>query len=321
MIRSLMSECRKIRAEIKDIDSYLKQFNHLQRSPELEKLTSQALSLIFRLHLFSMKTDNKETTNKVVWLGQDGNNPQNAPADGADAIIYTKDFQVLIEVTESTNVKQWEREFSRAIKHLDRYITKNKRRRDNTYLLLIIREISIDTYLSIRPKIDEGFHISFLTFTDISRILQACDLAIQVRHSKIGQLLGSLARDVLDTPTLPVYNKKATHTISEWRKSLLKDDQLAYVGVKSYNLFKNLTPMKHLNASYIATELFTQKEVKAYFKILNEPLLKEYVYKGMLTLGFAYEVGIKQIDPILTLVSLTEIEERLTLILKNVREN
>ncbi len=314
-----MNDCQKMRTTLKNIDSFLSHFqDNIQRSSALEQLFTQAMSLMFHLPYFDSATDFKNTVNKVVWLGQDGKTLQNAPANGSDAIVYARDFDVLLEITECTGTKQWDREFSRSVKHLDGYIAGKQKKREDVYLLLVAKEICSDMFHSIRAKVDLGSNIIMLTFKDVDRILEVCGLTIGLRHIELKELFSSLARDALDTPVLSNYNRKAMRTISDWRKSLLKSNQLAYVGIQSYKLFKTLTPMTRINASYLATELYTQKEIKAYFKILKEPLVKEYVHKGMLTLGFACEFGIKQIDPILTIVSTQEIEERIREILLSI---
>ncbi len=315
-----MSTCRTIRESIKDVTSYIAKYPVPQQSAALELLFSKAMSLIFHLTFFTSATDNAAVTHKVVWLGKNETNPSNAPASSSDTIIYARHFDVLMEVTQNTGTKQWDREFCRAVRHRDAYIKNFKNEPDDVFLVLIVREINVDTYESIRQKIHEGSHIVLLRFSDIERILQVCDISIGLRHFDLKQLFSTLARDVKDTASLSGYNRKATHTISDWRKAFLKHDQLAYVGIKSYNLVKTMN-MNHLTASYIATELYTQKEVKAYFKILDEPLRKEYVSSGMLTFGFACETGIPQLDPILTIVSKMEIEERIKEILANIEKD
>jgi len=314
-----MNTCQEVRNNIKNLNAYLTPFPLDQQSAAVEQLFSNAVSLIFHLPFFTAGTDDAKISQKVIWFGHNGTNLRKAPA-GHDAIVFARHFDVLMEITQNTGTQQWNREFARSVRHIKDYIKINRKGRDEVYLLLIVREIHRDTYESIRQKIRDGFNIVLLTFKNIEQILEVCGLAIGLRHFDLKQLFGTIIRFTKDITSLTSFNRRITPTISDWRKKFLKNDKFAYVGIKSYNLFKT-TKRTYMTASDIATELFTQKEVKAYFRILKESLTKECVCDGMLTFGFACETGIPQPDPILTIVSKLEIEERIKEILANIEKD
>lgn len=314
-----MSTCQEVRNNIKNLDAYIAPFPSNQRSAAVELLFSKAISFIFHLPFFTTANDDTTISQKVLWHGQDGTNLRKAPA-GADAIIFARHFDVLVEITQNTGTNQWNREFARAVRHMEDYITTNQKETGKVYLILTAPEIHRDTFQSISQKIHDGFNMVLLTFENLEKILEVCCLTIGLRHFDLKQLFGTIMRFTKDITTLSSFDRKITRTISDWRKNFLRNDKVAYVGIKSYNLFKT-TKRTNMTASDIATELFTHKEVRAYFRILNEPLTKDCVCDGMLTFGFACETGIPQPDPILTIVSKLEIEERMKEILENIEKD
>ena len=314
-----MTTCQEVRNNIKDLNTYFTPIPLDQRSAAVELLFSKAMSLIFHLPFFTTASDDATKSYKVIWFGDDGTTLRKAPA-GADAVVLARHFDVLMEVTQNTGTRQWNIEFARAVRHMEDYIQDNTKGHDEVNLILIVREIHRDTYESIRQKIRDDFNIVVLKFEDIERILEVCDLAIGLRHFDLKQLFGTLRKNMEDTGTIESYNRKINRTISDWRKTFLKNEQLVYVGIKSYNLVKTLK-RTYMTASDIATELFTQDEVKNYFRILEEDLTKKCVSEGMLILGFACEIGRIENDPILTILSKMEIEESTKEILEHIEKD
>lgn len=316
-----MNPCQVIRTNIKKIDAYLANYQAgLQQSAALEVLFSKSMSYIFHVPFFTVATNKTSVLHKVVWNGEKEVNPVAAPGGGSDAIVFARNFDVLLEITLNTGARQWDREFSRSVRHFEEYIRTTQKDPDSVQLVLIVREIHVDTYNAIRHKVNEGLNIVILRFRDIEKILEVCNIAIGLRHFDLTQLFGTFARTMQLTQSLATYDRKATRIVSEWRKDFLRHDQLAYVAIKSYNLIKAMD-MSTLDAAYIASELNTQKEVKTYFKILGETVTKKYVCDGMLIFGFACETGIPQPNPILTIVSKMEIEKRIEEILANIEKD
>ncbi len=89
--------------------------------------------------------------------------------------------------------------------------------------------------------------------------------------------------------------------------------------VTSYLSLKKMA-LPYFGASYIASELYTQKDVKAYFNIIGQPPNRTDVRNGLLNFGFAYESGVHTGDPFLSIANKNEIEPILKEIMKHLNE-
>jgi len=167
-----VSTCREVRNNIKNLNAYIANFPAgQQQSAAVEMLFAKAMKFMFHLPYFTSTTDNAAISKKVIWYGRHGTNLVQAPP-GADAIVFARHFDVLVEVTQTTGTVQWNREFARAVRHMEDYITNNQKERDEVYLVLIVQEIHRDTYESIRQKIREGLNMVLLTFKNVEKILE-----------------------------------------------------------------------------------------------------------------------------------------------------
>ncbi|MGD0996663.1 MAG: AlwI family type II restriction endonuclease [Candidatus Bathyarchaeia archaeon] len=312
-----MSACQTIRKNIKDVDSFIASFRHEEQSARVELLFSKALSYMFHLPFYTFPTNNPYVQHKVVWYGEKEMCPIGAPANYPDAIVYARHFDVLMEVTRNTGTRQWDREYARTVRHFQDYIKKWKKERDSVFLLLIVNDINRDTFTSVQAKNREGYNILPITFQNFERILEVCDLAVGLRHFDLRILFSRLIRNLIDSQSLTAYNKCAKRSVLDWRVTLLDRYRLAYVAVKGYQVFVTEN-RQHLGASEIATEIYTERDVKNYFKILGKTPQKEDVIDGMLTFGFASDAGLPQTDMILSLVSPLEIRERIKEIMETI---
>lgn len=272
---------------------------------------------MFHLPFYTLPTDNPQVQHKVVWHGEKEMCPRGAPGSCSDAIVFARHFDILMEVTQNTGVRQWDREFARLVRHLEDYIKKMKKEKDSVLLLLIVQEIHRDTFTSLKEINRSGYAVLPLTFDNFEKILEVCNLAIGLRHVDLKSLFSRLTRTLIDASSLTHYNKCSKNTIANWRVKFLDRYRLAYVAIKSYQVFKAKN-WRLMDASYIASEIYTQNDVKNYFKILGRTPQKEDVIEGMLTFGFACDAGEPQTDLILTLVSPLEIRERIKEILDTI---
>lgn len=305
-----MSNCELVTKNINDLRSYLRTYEKDDRGAALELLISQAISHIFHLPFYNSDNNDVNVEHKVVWNGKDTTPPKCGPPNNSDTIVYARDYDVLIEITNSSGRKQWVKEFGSGLRHFEIYIKGSEKSKDSTYIFLIAPKIHLDTYNSIRQRVIEGDHIIIFTFEDIKNILAVCNLIIGLRHVDLIILLDRLLRCIIDNGSLSDYDKKSADLINEWRKALLKDDRLVFLGVKGYKVFKE-KKVDYMSASDILTELQTQLDVKNYFQIMESLPERRDVYDGMLTFGFAYESGIPRSDPILSVASELDINQRI----------
>lgn len=305
-----MSDCESVTNNINNLRAYRNKYDKDDRPAALELLISQAISHMFHLPFYNSDNDDVNVEHKVVWNGKDTTPPKCGPSDNSDTIVYARHYDFLIEITNLKNVNQWRREFGSAVRHYEEYITKPNNSKDSTYIFLICPKIHPDTYNSIRQRVNEGDKIIVFTFDNIKNILTVCNLIIGLRHIDLIILMDRLLRCIIENINIKKYETECADFINEWRKTLLKDDKLVFLGVKGYKVFKE-QDKKYMSASDILTELQTQSDVKNYFQIMDSPPVRKDVYDGMLTFGFAYESGIPRADPILSIASELDINHRI----------
>jgi len=252
-------------------------------------------------------------------MGTNDNRPLCATAGGADVKAFAREFNVLGEITRRTGANQWQREFGPATRHLKEFIKETGKTKEDVYLLLIGPIIHMDTYNSIRVMQIEGLNIIPLTFQNVEKVMEACILAIGLRHVDLRNLFGDLSKSIREITSTLNYDRKSTKLLLEWRRNTLLNEQLVFLGVKGYKVFRT-KQMKIMTAADIASELSTEEEVKSYFDIVGETFDRMDVRRGLLTFGFACELAWYKRDPILAIVCEADIENRLGEILENIRE-
>lgn len=313
-----VSTCQTTQNDIKNIDAFLANFPRVEHSARIEVLFSKALGYMFHLPFYTSVTNDPSKQHKVIWFGENELAPRCAPGNCSDAIVFARHFDVLMEVTQNTGTRQWDREFARVCRHLEDYIKNQKKDRETVYLLLLVKDIHRDTFTSVKPKNREGYNILPITFDNFEKILEVCNLAIGLKHFDVKSLFSRLIRILIDSPNLTHYNRYAKRAVSEWRVNLIDRYRLAYVAIKSYKVFK-IEGREHLTASEITTEINTQQDVQSFFKILGRRARKEDVIDSLLTFGFASDAGLPQTDMILSLVSTLEIQERIQEIMESIK--
>ena len=232
----------------------------------------------------------------------------------------TRNFDILIEVTQNTGARQWHKEFGPCLRHMTEYATRTRKPLDKIFLILVVKKIHADTYNSLRQKITEGLNVLPLTFKNIETITEVCHMTIGIRHVDIKNLFDRLARKIEDISNLKAYQKTSDQIICDWRKEYLSQNKLLFIAIKGYKLLKSKKDGTALLASYIASELYTQKDVKAYFNIIGQPPNRTDVRNGLLNFGFAYESGVHTGDPFLSIANKNEIEPILKEIMKHLNE-
>lgn len=315
-----MSDCSSTLEKIRHLEEFLNPIAQPdKKSAVAEFLISQAISYMFHLELYNSKTDVKTVKHKVVWNGyMEKDKVSCGPNTGADTNVYARDFDVLVEVTRRDEANQWKLEFASGLRHMEQYITQTGKPREQIHLFLVVPKIHIDTYNSVRQKQIEGQNILPLTFIDITRIAEVCNITIGLRHVDLSNLFDSLARAIVKNEKLDIYEKIANEIIDKWRKAFLQNDKLVFLGIKGYKVFRE-KGQDMMTASDILTELNTLDDVKLYSAITEDAPRRDDVRNGMLTFGFAYESGFIGRDTILSVASEIDIEKRMSEILENIK--
>lgn len=314
-----MSTCETARQNIRNINAYVTNFPHEQRSAAVELLFSKALSFVFHLPFYTSENNDQNILNKVVWNGHDETAPVCGANTGADTIVFARDFDILVEITRLTGANQWKREFAPALRHMNEYLTQTGKSKDSVYLLLIAPEIHVDTFNSIRQKQIEENNIITMTFDNVEKIAEVCSLTVGLRHVDLKNLFGVLADNIRKIHELQEYVTKDKEIILEWQRDFLRYSRLAFLGTKGYKVFKK-KQAKILTASDIVTELNTQKDVQSYFKILGGLPKRTDVVDGLLVFGFGCQQGLLEHDPILSIASQLDIQKRMEEILENIKQ-
>jgi len=315
-----MRACEETLQKILDLDVYTNQYTQPdQKSAAVEFLFSQAISFMFHLPLYDSQTNIATIQHKVVWNGNFQNGqPTLGPNTGPDTNVYARDYDVLLEVTRREEANQWKLEFAPGLRHMEEYIKQKGKHREQVYLFLVAPKIHIDTYNSIRQMQLEGQNILPLTFMDIKKIVEVCGIAIGLRHIDLSNLFQTLARAIRKNEKQETYASVCEEIILKWRKTFLRDDRLAFLGIKGYRVFKE-KGQEMMTASDILTELNTQDDVKVYCALAEDDPKRDDVCNGMLTFGFAYEVGFIGRDTILSVASEIDIQKRMDEILQSIQ--
>lgn len=315
-----MSICESTLLNIKNIDSYLARFPTAdQKSAAVEMLISRAIAFMFHLPFYTSETNDMAVEHKVVWNGRGETAPVCGPSGGSDTNVYARDSDILVEITQRTKANQWKLEFGPGLRHMEEYIAETKKLRDEIYLFLVAPKIHVDTYNSIRQKQIEGMNIVPLTFNDVEKMTEVCDLTIGLRHIDLTNLFDTLSRNIIQNADFETYFAESSECILKWRASFLRNDRLAFLGIKGYKVFKE-KGQEMMTASDIVTELITRPDVRLYFDIIGQEPNRNDLYNGMLTFGFAYESGLPRPDPILSVASELDIEKRMKEILGRIKE-
>jgi hypothetical protein len=299
-------DCQSTVTSIRNWDSYIAKYPTTdQKSAGIELLITQAISYMFHLPFFTSVTDDATIKQKVVWNGKGDAAPVLAHGNGADANVFARHYDILLEVTQRTTANQWKFEFATSLRHLEDYVKKSPRSPDDIYLYLIAPEITKDTYNSVQQRVSDGDNILLLTFDELAKLVEVCHLTIGLRHIDLANLMEILSRFIIDND-YETYKIKHSQVLSEWRANFLKNDRLVFLGIKGYKVFmEKKLPM--MMASDILTELLTLDEVKLYFNIVGQMPARKDVSNGMLTFGFAYESGLPRRDPFLSVASQSDI--------------
>jgi hypothetical protein len=315
-----MSTCSSTLEKIRNLEVFLSPIPQQDRkSAVAEFLISEAVSYMFHLEFYNSKTDRASVEHKVVWNGYfEKNDAYCGSNTGADTNVYAREFDVLVEVTRRDEANQWKLEFASGLRHMEQYIAKTVKPRDQVHLFLVAPKIHVDTYNSIRQKQIEGQNILPLTFIDIAHIAEVCNITIGLRHVDLSNLFDSLGRAIQKNETLDSYEKVANDIIGKWRKTFLQNDKLAFLGIKGYKVFRE-KGQDMMTASDILTELNTLEDVKLYSVITEDAPKRDDVRNGMLTFGFAYESGYIGRDTILSVASESDIEKRMSEILESIK--
>jgi hypothetical protein len=273
---------------------------------------------MFHLPFYTSENEDLKVKHKVVWNGKGDTAPICGKSHSSDTNVYARHYDILLEITQRDGANQWKLEFGTGLRHMEEYIKKTGKLREDIYLFLVAPKIHVDTYTSVRQKVIEGENIILFTFKDVGNIIEVCNLTIGLRHIDLENLMNRLLRCMIDNMDLSHYEKKYEDILVEWRKTFLKNDRLVFLGIKGYKVFRE-KKQSIMTASDILTEIQAQEDVKKYFDIIGELPKREEVCNGMLTFGFAYESGLPQRDPLLSIASELDINQRMNEILDGIK--
>lgn len=283
----------KTRAEIvlgqlKDIDSYLAHFTP-KESTYFEKLIAEVLSRALHLPFYSLDNENTNKTYRLTWQGSIGSITPAPP--GADAIAYCYSYYLLIEATRRTGANQWKLEVVQAIRHCEDFCRQNRIDPKDVFVVLVCKELHIDTYRSIRRNPDTEYKLIPMGIPEVIKILETSILAFTMRHLRVRKLFASILKAVRETSSLTDFQSTLGVVVSDWQKDVLREEKIAFTGVRSYELIRTIR-RREVALSEILTELQKHPTVKKYFDIIGANFLSgDLVEDSLVQTGYASCVG------------------------------
>lgn len=266
---------------------HLKKLDRAQQSAYFEQLVAQAFSRILYLPFYSSDNDNASISHRVTWLGSETNlsrAPQNAnaPPNNPDAIAYAYKFCILIESTLKTTGKQWSQEFAQSLRHRDDFVSRTGAHPNDVYIVLVAPELHIDTYRSIRQNPRPEFNFVLLEVPQLAKILETSILAFTMRHLELRRLLNQVPECIKNSSSLRGFYKLLNNLIKGWRQEVLNWEKDAFIGVKSYEVMKEIGKThKAIGVSEILRKLQGHPIVLQYFNIIDSKVSTRDVIESL----------------------------------------
>lgn len=278
-----MSTSRTILQQLKNLPTYLQQFNQQQWSSAFEHLTSEAVSRILHIPYHDATASGQSNAARVVWHG-DSKTITKAPPGGPDAEAYCHGYHIVIEATMNTGTKQWTREFASAIRHTDDFVKKCRCDKSSVFTLLICTKLHPDTYNSIFAS--NGLKYTFLPLTTahVGRILETSMLAFSVRHFDIRGLLHGIAECISRSPSVDRYSDSLEGCLDEWQKKILQQEQVSFIAANSYKTIRKMGRW-NVGSIEILSRLRKNTVVGKYMNIVGVPLDVNLVKKSITESG------------------------------------
>lgn len=263
-----MESARTILKTLKNLNQYLANFHSSQRPTYFELLVAKALSRTMHLPFYTTNNDDSSISHRVIWLGS--SNPiSRALGGGPDAISYCCNFNLVIEATANTGVRQWAREFASSIRHFDDFCSQTGSEHSNVYVLMICPKLHRDTYRSIKSNPREECKLVPIEIDIFSKILETSILAFTIRHLEIRKLLHQINDCIKSTSSMDEFRKSMEENMSSWQTEVLKLEKSSFVGVKSYEAMRKIG-RTYIGASEIVRRLQKHPVVNHYFKLMGD---------------------------------------------------
>lgn len=254
---------------LKRLDQYLANLPQTQarQSACFEHLVAQAFSHILYLPFYSSDNDDVNIGHRVAWFGSE-TNLSNAPPDSPDAIVYAYKFYILIESTLKTGAKQWSQEFAQSLRHCDDFVKQTGTQPNEVYIVLVAPKLHIDTYRSIRQNPRPEFNFILLEVSQLAKILETSILAFTMRHLELRRLLNKVPECIKNSSSLNGFYRLLNDLMKGWRQDVLKLEKDAFIGVKSYEVMKEIG-RTYIGVSEILQKLQGHRIVLQYFNIID----------------------------------------------------
>jgi hypothetical protein len=258
---------------LKNIDQYYALIPQSEnRAAHFEQLISKSISEIFKMKYFCLENDNKTIPYRLVWYGSDHHPIHPAQIEGKpDAIARCHNFFLIIEATLKTEGKQWNQEFGSSVSHLDNFISEEGCNKNQTYILLITKEISNYTYNSVKnhPRMDCKFIP--LELSILAQILETSISAFTLKHFEIRQLLMEIPKLIENSTDLNDFREQLKNQIIYWKRDIFGKESNTIIGLKSYEAMKQ-TKRTFVGESEILQMLENSEEITQYLKIIGKQI-------------------------------------------------
>ncbi len=274
---------------LKNLDQYLGQFNQSQQSAYFEQLVAESLSHVLYLPFYLKSNEDVSVPYRVTWQGN--LNPVIKATKGQpDAIACCYNFHLIIEATKNVSSNQWVREFASSIRHCDNFCSGTGSRKQDVIVLLICRELHVDTYRSIKSNPRQEFKLIPIEVSELIRVLETSVLAFTLKHIEFRRLLYQLSDCIKKSTSLKDYRDCNANLIADWQQFILRAEMSAFLGVKSYEAIRQIG-RKSVSSGEIFETLLTNQQVKEYFEIIRDTLQIRYIEDSLVIQSLGIVIG------------------------------
>lgn len=285
-----MASPRVVLSNLRSLDRYLSGYHGVGRSTRFEQIVAEAFSHTVRLPFYTSATDIATTPHRVTWLGTI-HSLHKAPPGGADAIARCFGFHCIIEATLTTGATQYQREFAQSIRHCEDYCTQNNVQHDDAFILFVCREISQDTYRSLRSHPQQEYRFVPIEVSDLAKILQTSILAFTMRHLELRGLFVDIHNSLRNSSTRADFRRSIMNHTKQWQKNVLSLEKSVFVGFRSYQAMQTFESRRHIGVGEILRKLQKHPIIGQYFNIIGDKISTEMIEDSSICHSFACKLA------------------------------
>lgn len=270
-------------SNLANLQRYLKRFAQNDQPAAFEYLVANAFSQILYLPFQSRDSEDDTVRYRVLWHGNFSNRTKtiSKSPSGPDSVCFAYGFYILLESTLRSGTGQWRKEFIESLKHYDAFVKERQVDKGDIYLVLVVQKLHKDTYTGFKQKVKEGYNIVILESASLAKIGDITKLIFTVRHLDIRLLFNNLLKNTRESSSFDKFRIELNRSISEWGKSVLKQEKTVFFGLRSYEAMQEIG-RNIIGTSEILLKLQQNNKVRQYEKILGEGDLAVLIRDGLL---------------------------------------